>query len=95
MPELNYEDTFIEMSKQFREKGIPVRSLEIDSYWYEKDLFFAVKNWTVRPDLFPNGLKNLAEKTQWKIVAHNRHWSSRNVYTDDYDFIRGSFFKLH
>jgi len=90
MPGLNYEDTFIAMAEEFRQRKIPVRTLEIDSWWYEKDFGFAVKDWTTPlPEIFPNGLDYLAENTGLKIVAHNRYWSRFNIYKD-YDFIKGS-----
>ncbi len=32
------------------------------------------------PDLFPNGLERVLQETGWPIIAHNRYWSSKNVY---------------
>jgi len=26
------------------------------------------------PDVFPDGISGLSEKTGWPIVAHNRYW---------------------
>ncbi len=70
--------------------GVPVRSAEIDSWWYEKDAFYAVVDWTTpMENIFPNGLVNLQESTGFRMVAHNRYWSRDNIYVDDYDFIRG------
>ena len=39
-----------------------------------------VKSWTALNDVFPNGLENLYVKTGLKVVAHNRYWSTDNVY---------------
>ena len=75
--------------------GIPVKYLEIDSWWYPKDKLLAVVEWTALPDIFPNGLDYLQEQTGWPIVAHNRYWSRNTTYDIEnggqYNFIRGIF----
>ena len=87
---MTFEETFVELSSRFRERGIPVRSAEIDSWWYEKDAMYAVVDWT-HPlrDVFPRGLAYLQRQTGFRMVAHNRYWSRNNIYSDDYDFITG------
>lgn len=36
MEGMTFEETFIEMSRVFAERGVPVRYAEIDSWWYPK-----------------------------------------------------------
>ena len=71
-------------------KGIPMRYLQIDSYWYYK-VGGGVSNWTATPEAFPGGLKKLSTDTDWKYVAHNRYWSPAVAYAKQnggqYDFI--------
>lgn len=38
------------------------------------------KSWTPAPGTFPDGLAAFHEATGWNITAHNRMWSSDNVY---------------
>ena len=91
-----YEETLIELSHRFSEMEVPVKYVEIDSWWYPKDQFFAVTEWA--PDdtkdyIFPNGLVYLQEQTGFKFAAHNRYWSGQNVYATqnggDYNFDKG------
>ena len=37
MDGLNYEETLIQLSRDFEAQSLPVRHLEIDSWWYPKD----------------------------------------------------------
>lgn len=38
-----------------KQANIPYRYLQYDSWWYYKGVEDGVKNWTSRPDIFPNG----------------------------------------
>lgn len=44
LPELNYENTMIEMSNYFKYHNIPVRYINYDSWWYLKGDAFHEKN---------------------------------------------------
>lgn len=72
-------------------RGIPLRYLQLDSYWYFKGSHGGVVNWTATPEAFPNGLAQLSADTKWKFVAHNRYWGSDVQYAKQnggaYDFI--------
>ena len=61
-------------------KGVPTRWVLLDSWWYYKGVGGGVKNWTARPDIFPNGLDYLYQQTGWRVQAHNRYWSLDNDY---------------
>ena len=39
-----------------------------------------MKNWTAMPNIFPHGIEEVAVKTGWPIVAHNRYWSGDTDY---------------
>ena len=51
-----------------------INTLQLDSWWYYKGDGDGVKNWTARPDIFPNGIDSMVKKTGWRPVAHNRWW---------------------
>lgn len=97
----NYEETLIELTDYFKQSGsaIPVRHLEIDSWWYPKDFFLAVEEWSALENIFPNGLDFLQNRIGLPIVAHNRYWSRNTTYAKEnggsFNFIRGTkdFFK--
>ncbi|VDI03306.1 Hypothetical predicted protein [Mytilus galloprovincialis] len=82
-PEKNktYEQTMLDVKQNSVEQHIPYRYLQLDSWWYYKSKNFeALKEWTARPEVFPNGLRNLTLATNWPIAAHNRYWSNETVY---------------
>ncbi|XP_063423508.1 uncharacterized protein LOC134707561 isoform X1 [Mytilus trossulus] len=82
-PEKNktYEQTMLDVKQYSVEQHIPYKYLQLDSWWYYKSKNFeALKEWTARPEVFPNGLRNLTLATNWPIAAHNRYWSNETVY---------------
>ena len=56
-----------------------------------KHYYTGVTSWTATNKTFPRGLESFNEKVQLPIVAHNRYWSSENVYAKQnggqYDFV--------
>ena len=70
--------------KAYHDKvGLPTKWVLLDSWWYFKGDNGGVKNWTARPDIFPDGMQAVYEGTKWKIQAHNRYWSLDNVYANN------------
>lgn len=57
--------------------------LKIDSWWYFKGPFLGVTNWTSLPQVFPNGLNEVQQKSGWTFAAHNRYWSGSTDYADE------------
>ena len=58
--------------------------MQLDSWWYYKGHNdTGVKNWTAMPDIFPNGIEALVNKTGWRVVAHNRWWYVRKAPLND------------
>eukprot|EP00899_Mesostigma_viride_P015151 jgi/Mesvir1/23637/Mv18312-RA.3 len=72
--------TLLEVHRYATREKIPYRNALIDSYFYPHGLMNGVKNWTVRADVFPNGLAALASATSWFLQAHNRYWSPDTDY---------------
>ena len=68
---------------RFGQISAPFRSWNYDSWWYYKcdgDHKGAVKNWTAMPEVFPNGMSEIYEKTSMPVVAHNRWWCNETDY---------------
>jgi len=86
-----YQDTMSDIKAYSTKVGLPYRHWLMDSWWYYKSANGAVKNWTARPDIFPNGADYVYNETEWPVVGHNRYWSSETDYAKqnggDYDFI--------
>jgi hypothetical protein len=77
----NYGTAFTAVYEaEVRGKGIPLKYLQIDSYWYYKGAGGGVQNWTWTPEAFPDGLPALTAATEWPFVAHNRYWDPHAVY---------------
>ena len=70
----NYEDVLVAVKEDADKNMIPYRYVQLDSWWYYKGEGGGVKNWTARPDIFPNGIESMVAKTGWPVVAHNRYW---------------------
>lgn len=87
---LDYEDTLLMLNRKFDEFGLPVKYVEVDSWWYYKGEDLGVSNWTELPDIFPNGLDAIRRETGWAYAAHNRYWVSLKatkvtIFTENYE----------
>lgn len=89
----NSLDALLAINTEAQEKKIPYRSLLLDSWWYYKGIGDGVKLWSAMPQIFPGGnlgIRELKNQTGWAILAHNRYFSSDNVYAKqnggDYQF---------
>ncbi|OWF39492.1 uncharacterized protein LOC110464957 [Mizuhopecten yessoensis] len=89
---ITYEQTLTDVKTYSSMHKIPYKYLQIDSWWYYKGLLDGIKQWSYRPEIFPRGVKFLSQTTGWSIAAHNRYWSSDNVYDKanggNYTFIK-------
>ena len=87
----NYEEALIAVKEDADKNDLPFRYLQIDSWWYYRGDNDGVKNWTAKTDIFPNGTDYVSKMTGWPIVAHNRFFSTDNVYAKqnggNFDFI--------
>lgn len=80
IPNKTYEDTLYEVYEYAQREGLPYRHLQLDSWWYIKGAGKGTKSWTPAPGTFPRGIGYTVNRTGWRITAHNRMWSSDNVY---------------
>ena len=70
----------------------------LDSWWYYKGELGGVKNWTARPDVFPDGIQFLHANFSMPFVAHNRWWAPETDYATQnggqYEFVTANNFSL-
>jgi len=80
-PGKNYEDTLIDVKRYADASGVPVRHLQLDSWWYIKGQNGGTKTWVSQQEQFPHGLPYLQNATGWPITAHNRMWAPDTTYS--------------
>ncbi|CAL4065625.1 unnamed protein product, partial [Meganyctiphanes norvegica] len=80
VPYTNFQDALIHVYNHTKDNAIPIRSLQLDSWWYHKGVGGGVKNWTSLHSFLPDGIEYLNNVTGWPILAHNRYFSSDNDY---------------
>eukprot|EP01117_Protostelium_nocturnum_P005067 TRINITY_DN1833_c0_g1_i1.p1 TRINITY_DN1833_c0_g1~~TRINITY_DN1833_c0_g1_i1.p1 ORF type:complete len:782 (+),score=207.18 TRINITY_DN1833_c0_g1_i1:2854-5199(+) len=87
----NYEQTVKDVVDWFKRDKIPVKTFQLDSWWYFKGKGDGVKEWAPRPDIFPNGLVKLQEEVlKMPLTLHNRWWTNDNVYEKKFPFYNES-----
>ncbi|XP_072031492.1 uncharacterized protein [Amphiura filiformis] len=79
-PDMNYDETLMEVKKYSDGLNIPYRYFQLDSWWYYKGIGGGVQNWTARADIFPKGIQDFYNRLGLPLVAHNRWWSSDTQY---------------
>ena len=80
-PGKTYEETLLDVAAYAKRAAIPYRYVLLDSWWYFRGAGNGVKLWDARPDVFPNGLENLWQKTGWPTMLHNRMWAPDTNYS--------------
>ena len=83
LPNSTYEDTLVAVKGYADSVGLPYKYVLLDSWWYYRGENGGVSNWTARPDIFPNGIESLFQKTGWLVQAHNRYWAMDTPYAED------------
>jgi hypothetical protein len=94
----NFEDVFAALGADFKARKIPVRAVQIDSWWYHKGLqgysqgTFGVSSWTPMKHIFPNGISGALTRMNISgsllgVVLHNKFFSPDNSYRNNYPFI--------
>jgi len=90
-PHKTMQQTMLDVAADAKASNVPLRTVLLDSWWYYKGIGGGVKNWTARPDIFPDGIQSMVKATGWPVQAHNRYWSADTDYArqngGDYDFI--------
>ncbi|KAL4218854.1 hypothetical protein ACF0H5_021442 [Mactra antiquata] len=86
-----YEQTMYDVKNYADKVKIPFRYIQYDSWWYYQGVGRGVKTWRSRPDVFPDGFKNVTQTLKLPAAAHNRYWASDTTYAKQnggkYDFI--------
>jgi hypothetical protein len=95
-PGSDYTETLARAVGELGEQGVPIRALQLDSWFYPHETLRAVSSegapvvpptgmlrWEPREDLFPDGLEPLREATGGiPLCFHSRHFSARSPYFD-------------
>lgn len=96
-PGCDYTETLGRKLDELRADGVPVRSLQLDSWFYPHEELRPVsaegapvvpptgmQRWEPREDLFPRGLAPLRERSGLPLCFHSRHFSARSPYFERY-----------
>lgn len=90
---MNEAETLLAVKADADARGIPLGSLQIDSWWYSKIEEHHLLGssglllWEPKPEMFPDGLAAFQEALGLPLIAHNRWFSDQSPYLDDYDFV--------
>lgn len=96
-PDHTIEETLSRVARELPASGIPIRALQLDSWFYPHETLRAVSaegtevvpptgmmRWEPREDLFPRGFGDLRRITNGLPLAfHSRHFSAKSPYFDD------------
>ncbi|XP_046560808.1 uncharacterized protein LOC124269818 [Haliotis rubra] len=87
----NYQDTILDINNYIKQLGVPVRYIQYDWWWYYYDNDHGITTWAAKPNIFPDGLQWLYNKTELPVLAHSMFWSSNTTYAKanggKYDFL--------
>ena len=77
---LTYEETLLNVAADAKNRSIPYKYMQLDSWWYTQGKGGGVTNWTATAKTFPHGLEWFHEQVGMPFYAHNRYWAAENVY---------------
>ena len=75
-----YEETMYMVKAYADAQHIPYKYWLSDSRWYLHGDDGGVVTWDPMAEFFPQGFPNLTKGLDWKLVAHNRYFSSQSTY---------------
>lgn len=98
IPKLGYEGTLEAVIARYRKEKIPVRYLQLDSWWYDKSYrgmsptdqlgrwngYGGIMRYHADPTLFPQGLKAFQQLVGLPLVTHSRWISRYSPYRQHY-----------
>ena len=81
-----YQETVIDAVASVKAQGVPVQTLQFDSWWYYRDEESGgVTLWEPMPSVFPSGMD-----PAWvplPLVLHNRYFAFPNSYSQNFSFV--------
>jgi hypothetical protein len=96
-PRKGYQGTLLAVRDSFRQQGIPLNYMQLDSWWYPKgsartwwgDLDPAkerggIATYTADPVLFPQGLKAFQQQLGLPLITHARWIDASSTYRSQY-----------
>jgi len=87
-PGKNYERTLLELGDYIKRERIPVRHIQLDSWWYYKSkIDNGVMLWEPIKEMFPNGLVEFQKKLKIPLTFHNRYFAIDTPYKDRMPFV--------
>ncbi|MBD3229597.1 MAG: hypothetical protein GF329_15560 [Candidatus Lokiarchaeota archaeon] len=93
----NYQETLETLYDYFKKEHIPIRYLQLDSWFYKKSwgppipfslviLVNGILDWSPNPNHFPDYQRFRENTRNLPLACHSRYFHPENVYTDDHEF---------
>jgi hypothetical protein len=93
-PNLGYAGTLLAVANSFKQKGIPLGYMQLDSWWYPKgssdtwqgngENRGGIYLYVAAPELFPNGLHAFQQQLGLPLVTHARWIDTSSPYRTQY-----------
>jgi hypothetical protein len=90
-PSLGYEGTLLAIRDQFKQLGVPLGYLQLDSWWYPKEKGNSARGgdngaltYRADPGIFPDGLDGFEQRLELPLVTHARWFSQSSPYRSEY-----------
>lgn len=89
-PSLGYEGTLLAIRDQFKQLGVPLGYMQLDSWWYPKQKGYSAGSdngalvYRADPTIFPDGLASFHGRLQLPMVTHARWIAENSPYRKEY-----------
>lgn len=89
-PKLGYEGTLLAVKKQYRQLGVPIAYMQLDSWWYPKQKGYGPGSdngamvYRADPSIFPDGLEAFHRRMALPFVTHARWIAPASPYRQQY-----------
>jgi len=88
---LGYEGTLLAIASEFKQKGVPLGYMQLDSWWYPKgpnadwqDLKDGQYQYVAAPEIFPDGLAGFQARLGLPLITHARWITATSPYRSQY-----------
>jgi len=86
-PGKNYAQTMADVYTYIQKTGLPFKYFQFDSWWYYQGATQGLVLWEPRPEIFPNGMKDVQKQIGGlPLVLHNRWFEQDNDYATKLKF---------